>query len=69
VQYRYRETSYHIVVRRTPVKDDEKTDATTVTVDGIVQGADFVLLTDDRQEHHVEVRILSRSPLPETIPA
>ncbi|MGH9806616.1 MAG: GH36-type glycosyl hydrolase domain-containing protein, partial [Terriglobia bacterium] len=64
LHYRYRETSYHIIVRRTEVDDDRKTGAAGITVDGVKQDGDFVLLADDRQEHHVEVRCLRTIALP-----
>jgi hypothetical protein len=35
-------------------------------VDGVAQEGDFVLLADDRHEHHVEVRVTSRSSVPQT---
>jgi cyclic beta-1,2-glucan synthetase len=69
LRYRYGETYYHIAVRRTEVEDDEELDAATVTVDGIAQGDNFVLLADDRLEHRVEVRVASRRPVPQMIPA
>ena len=65
LRYRYRETSYHIVVRRTEMDGDERTHAASITVDGIVQVDDFVLLADDRQEHQVVVRVPSRYLVPQ----
>jgi len=53
VHYRYRETLYHITVRQTPADSGE----TSVTVDGVEQHDNTILLVDDRQEHSVEVRI------------
>jgi cellobiose phosphorylase len=51
VHYRYRETVYHITVKRAPVQQK----ATTVTVDG-QQAADLAIkLIDDRQDHRAEV--------------
>jgi cellobiose phosphorylase len=67
LHYRYRETYYHIAVRRT--EGDGERGAVSVTVDGVAQEDSFVLLTDDRQEHRVEVRVESRSPVPQMISA
>jgi cellobiose phosphorylase len=53
VHYRYRETVYHIAVLRSQVGDG----ATGVTVDGVAQRDETILLVDDHQEHSVEVRI------------
>jgi cellobiose phosphorylase len=50
VHYRYRESTYHIVVLNGQSGGG-------VTVDGIEQGEGTVPLVDDRQEHRVEVRI------------
>jgi cellobiose phosphorylase len=63
LRYRYGETYYDIVVRRTEVEGGEELDATGLTVDGVAQVGQFVLLADDRQEHRVEVRVASRSPV------
>ena len=57
VRYRYRETLYHIVVSRSESAGDGHPQATTVTVDGIVQTGIVVLLADDRLDHRVEVRV------------
>jgi cellobiose phosphorylase len=59
LRYRYRETYYQIVVRRTELEGDEKPDVLTVSVDGVVQPGNFALLADDRQEYRVEVRLAS----------
>ena len=67
LRYRYRETSYHISVRRTEVEGDEDIEAATVTVDGVAQEGYFVLLADDRQHHRVEVRVAARHPAPQSI--
>ncbi len=63
LRYRYRETSYHITVRRTELEGNEEIATASVTIDGVAQAGNFVLLVDDRQEHHVEVRVLSRRPV------
>ena len=57
MRYRYRDTSYHISVQRTGVPGDEKRDTVSVTVDGVAQAGNFLLLVDDRQDHRVEVRV------------
>ncbi|MDO8721045.1 MAG: hypothetical protein Q7J31_02320 [Syntrophales bacterium] len=56
VHYRYRETVYHIAVRRTQEGDG----ATNVTVDGAPQQDTTITLVDDHQEHSVEVGIPAR---------
>jgi cellobiose phosphorylase len=57
MHYRYRETVYHIVVSQTRAADDAKTGETSITVDGVERLDMIIPLTDDRQEHSVEVRI------------
>jgi cellobiose phosphorylase len=66
IHYRYRETFYHITVRRI---DEKQERLITVTVDGAVvedSGLDgagrpqgLIPLVDDRREHHVEVTCVS----------
>jgi cellobiose phosphorylase len=52
VHYRYRDTVYHIRIRR----DGESAgQATRVTVDGVEQHDARIPLIDDRREHHAEV--------------
>jgi len=53
MHYRYRETVYHIAVQQTGAGNGEP----GVTVDGVEQLGEAILLVDDRQEHSVEVRI------------
>jgi cellobiose phosphorylase len=65
LRYRYRETYYDIVVQRIEMEGAEEPGAATVTVDGVTQQGNFVLLADDRKEHHVEVRVASRSRVPQ----
>ncbi len=65
LRYRYRETYYDIAVRRTEVEAGDEADAATVTVDGVMQEGNFVPLVDDRLEHRVEVRVASRSQVPQ----
>jgi cyclic beta-1,2-glucan synthetase len=52
VRYRYRETTYHITVLQL-----HGAGATTLTLDGVVQGGSAIPLVDDRQQHSVEMRI------------
>jgi cellobiose phosphorylase len=53
MHYRYRETVYHITIKRPPAEDGE----TRVTVDGVSQPDNTIPLIDDHQEHYVEVNI------------
>ena len=53
LHYRYRETLYHITVLQAGAGNGE----TSVTVDGVEQQDPTIPLTDDRQEHSVEVTI------------
>ena len=53
VHYRYRETVYHIAIRRGQVGDG----VTSVSVDEVPQPATTITLVDDHQEHAVEVRV------------
>ncbi len=69
LRYRYRETYYHIAVRRTERSVTKRSDATSVTVDGVAQDSDFIRLADDRQEHEVDVHIRSMRPVPQMIAA
>lgn len=55
IHYRYRETVYHITIRRV---GEQTGQAIRVTVDGAVPdgvGIGVIPLVDDRREHHVEV--------------
>lgn len=58
IHYRFRDTVYHITIRRVPGKSNR---VSGVTVDGVVingkDGAGRIPLVDDRQEHHVEVEL------------
>jgi cellobiose phosphorylase len=56
MHYRYRETIYHITILQTSAGKGE----THVTVDGVEQHEKVIPLSDDRQEHTVEVRIVMR---------
>jgi cellobiose phosphorylase len=51
MHYRYRETFYHIAVRR----QDSHQPAFELVVDGVPQPDGCVLLVDDRREHNVEL--------------
>jgi cyclic beta-1,2-glucan synthetase len=53
LHYRYRETEYHIVVKRVPVGDTES----FISFDGAEQAEKTIALVDDHKEHQVEVRI------------
>ena len=53
VHYRYRETVYHIAVLQASRENGE----TSVTVDGVEQHDQALLLVDDRQEHSVVVSV------------
>jgi cyclic beta-1,2-glucan synthetase len=53
MHYRYRETVYHIAVRKTPAGSGEM----RVSLDGVEQPAKTIPLIDDRKEHRAEVRI------------
>jgi cellobiose phosphorylase len=53
IHYRYRETVYRVAVLQTR----DGPGATSVTVDGVEQHDNAVLLVDDRREHSVDVRM------------
>src|SRR5438874_13789937 len=65
LRYRYQETYYHVTVRRSEMDGGEELGA-SITVDGVAQEGPFVPLADDREEHQVEVRVASRSRVPQT---
>ncbi|MEE8429513.1 MAG: cyclic beta 1-2 glucan synthetase, partial [Gammaproteobacteria bacterium] len=52
IHYRYRETFYHILIKRVGEKPAR---VIRMNVDGIEQQEDVISLADDRQDHHVEV--------------
>jgi cyclic beta-1,2-glucan synthetase len=55
IHYRYRETCYHITVKRI---DGNENQEALVTLDGImVEEAGIIPLVDDRRDHHVEVML------------
>jgi cellobiose phosphorylase len=60
IHYRYRETVYHITVKRV---SEESEQAIRVTVDGVDRPDKIIPLIDDRQDHAVEVRIMALPPV------
>jgi cellobiose phosphorylase len=58
VDYRYRDTMYHITVVQLGVSEGEP----AMTVDGVAQDAPVISLVDDGAHHAVEVR-LNRAPV------
>jgi cellobiose phosphorylase len=61
MRYRYRETTYDVVVRQTLARDGESVPAAVVTVDGAVQDDGLVHLADDRVPHQVQVEVRGRA--------
>ena len=57
VNYRYRETIYHITIRQKAVANNEMIGQQSVIIDGVAQHDNTIPLVDDLQEHSVEVRI------------
>jgi cellobiose phosphorylase len=53
VNYRYKDTVYHIEVRQTDNKED-----TILTIDGKQQEGPVIILTDDKAEHNVRVIVV-----------
>jgi cyclic beta-1,2-glucan synthetase len=60
LRYRYRGTHYHFTIRRSVGEPDLPPGAMRVTVDGVVQDDNVVLLADDRKGHHVEVHVAAK---------
>jgi len=56
IHYRYRETFYHITVKRVGEQSEH---GIRVTVDGVERPDKIIPLIDDRQDHAVEVRIMT----------
>ncbi len=54
IHYRYRETIYHITIRRVGEPSGQPT---RTTVDGVEHPDARIPLVDDRREHHVEVHL------------
>jgi cyclic beta-1,2-glucan glucanotransferase len=61
LRYRYRGTYYNIVMRCIEV---ESAAEPSVTVDGVAQAGNVLHMTDDGQEHHVEVHAAASCPAP-----
>jgi cellobiose phosphorylase len=59
IHYRYRETFYHITVKR----DEQSEQAIRVMVDGVERTDEIIPLIDDRQDHAVEVRMMALPPV------
>jgi cellobiose phosphorylase len=59
LDYRYRETTYHIAVTQTPAGGAGEGGAMRVLVDGVERDDGAVPLADDRQAHRVEVVVLA----------
>ena len=57
LRYRYRETYYDITVCERGLESMGEPGVPSMTVDGVAQQGDFILLADDRCEHRVEVRV------------
>jgi cellobiose phosphorylase len=53
LHYRYRQTVYHITVRRGSGPEG----GTTVAVDGVAQADRSIRVVDDHREHQVEVNL------------
>ncbi len=53
VNYRYRETDYHITI----LQADDTVNAPGVTLDGVVQHDLVIALVNDCEPHTVEVRL------------
>ena len=62
LHYRFRETQYHITFVQEPPVDSAAVARTIVSVDGESHEDGAVPLSDDGQEHRVEVRILRTAP-------
>ena len=60
IHYRYRETVYHIAVSQTHAGDAGNHRVASVKVDGVEQHDKTIPLVDDRQEHLVEVAVLTQ---------
>jgi hypothetical protein len=57
LDYRYRNTIYHITILQTP-GEEQQVAKTTVSVDGVAQADGAIPLVDDGSEHSVEVRLI-----------
>jgi cyclic beta-1,2-glucan synthetase len=63
LHYRYRKTTYHILVTQRPATAEENAGQVTVTVDGVPRRDQAVPLINDRIDHAVEVNVLA-APTP-----
>jgi cellobiose phosphorylase len=54
IHYRYRQTIYHITISRL---DSRTPDAARLMVDGQAISEETILLTDDRREHFIEMKV------------
>ena len=59
LHYRYRKTTYHILVTQRPATAEENAGQMTVTVDGVPRRDQAVPLINDRIDHAVEVNVLT----------
>ena len=59
LQYRYRETFYHITITQT----HGAASGTSVTVDGVLQERAVIPMVDDHKEHTVEMRVVGRDKI------
>jgi cellobiose phosphorylase len=59
LHYRYRRTTYHILVTQRPATGEQKIGQVTVTVDGMARRDQAVPLINDRNDHAVEVSVLT----------
>jgi cellobiose phosphorylase len=57
LEYRYRNTIYHITILQTP-GEEQQAAKTTVSVDGVAQADGAIPLVDDGSQHSVEVRLV-----------
>jgi cellobiose phosphorylase len=60
LHYRFRETDYHINVSQVATGSSPMTQLTTLIVDGVAQTTQRIHLHDDRQVHHVEIRVMRK---------
>ena len=58
LDYRYRDTPYHIVVEQQVAHVDAMHSTSSLRLDGVVQDDGSVALTDDGQAHHIDVLIV-----------
>lgn len=65
LRYRYGATTYQIVVSQSELAGNGGVDTAGITVDGIAQDEDFVILADDRRDHSVDVRVPATHPAPQ----